>query len=53
MVVVTLTYQDGSIWIAGGFSSLADAQRWIAEEQAKSYWNSNTQVQTVDHSQLN
>lgn len=49
MIEVTLIYQDGSTWFAGGFSSLDDAWTWIDQEKTRPYWDSATQVQVVDN----
>jgi hypothetical protein len=49
MFVVTLIYSDMTRWIAGGFSSQAEANAWVAAEQTKPYWNNEIQVEIVDH----
>lgn len=53
MFVLTLIYEDGSTWLAGGFPTLEDANQWVQQEQQRPYWKSTTQVQIVDTRNLN
>ncbi len=49
MFVVTLTYVDGTVWIAGGFDSADAANAWIATEKTRPYWVETTIVNIQDN----
>lgn len=48
---VTLIYKDATTWFAGSFPSNEAAEKWIAEERTRPYWDAATQAQIIDKTQ--
>lgn len=49
MITVTLIYEDGTHWFAGGFNTMDQATAWVENEKIQPYWNQATEVQIVDN----
>ena len=45
---ITLTYENGSTWFAGGFSTIEQANKWIDEEKTRPYWKQTTTINIVE-----
>lgn len=48
MFELTIRRQDGTVYWVEHFNDLASAQKWIAEEQTRPYWNNSYTYQIVD-----
>lgn len=47
-IKVTIVYPDESTWFAGQFKNMAEAQKWMDEEQARPYWNPENTFEIVE-----
>ena len=48
---LTLKYQDGTLFIVGGFDSNESLQKWVDNEKEKPYWDPLTEIiiEEVEH----
>lgn len=49
MIVLTILKADGSTYWVEHFNTMADANRWIAEEQTRPYWDATWTYTIVDN----
>lgn len=49
MIVLTISRADGSTYWVEHFNTIADANRWIAEEQTRPYWDATWTYTILDN----
>lgn len=48
---ITIRRADGSLYWADGFNSKAEAEKWLAVERTRPYWDESFTVEHIDRAQ--